>query len=125
MRWARYVVDGRTTFGLVDADRVEDVRGSPFASYERSGVSRPLSEVALLVPVIPRTFYAAGLNYAEHVWEQTIEFPTNDMLFSIAHPGQRTHRVHAADQRQYAGAVSARECPGIRQSGRHSRGQRI
>ena len=33
-----YVVDGRTSFGLVDADRVEDVRGSPFASYERSGV---------------------------------------------------------------------------------------
>ena len=47
MRWARYAVDGRTSFGLVDADRVEDVRGSPFASYKRIGVSRPLSEVAL------------------------------------------------------------------------------
>ena len=67
MRWVRYTVDGRTSFGLVDADRVEEVRGSPFSSYEPSGVSRPLSEVRLLVPVIPRTFYAAGLNYAEHV----------------------------------------------------------
>ena len=45
MRWTRFAVDGRTSFGLIDADRVEDVRGCPFASYKRNGVSRPLSEV--------------------------------------------------------------------------------
>jgi len=28
---------------------------------------RPLASVKLLVPVMPRTLYAAGLNYAEHV----------------------------------------------------------
>ena len=75
MRWVRYTVDGRTSFGLVDADQVEEVRGSPFSSYEPSGVSRPLSEVRLLVPVIPRTFYAAGLNYAEHVRAEAARRP--------------------------------------------------
>ncbi|ANK79976.1 MAG: 2-keto-4-pentenoate hydratase [Rhizobiales bacterium NRL2] len=69
MRWARYLVDGRETFGLVEGDRLADVAGDPFDGFERTRATRPLAETKLLAPVMPRTFYAAGLNYAEHVRE--------------------------------------------------------
>ena len=93
MRWVRNTVDGRTSFGLVDADRVEEVRGSPFSSYEPSGVSRPLSEVRLLVPVIPRTFYAAGLNYAEHVRAEAARRGEAPQLPAAADIGYRANNA--------------------------------
>src|SRR6202047_2098475 len=66
MRWIRYETNGQTAFGIVDGDMITEVRGDPFAGYEKTATRRPLSSVKLLVPVEPRTFYAAGLNYAEH-----------------------------------------------------------
>ena len=44
-----------------------EVVGSPFDDYSRTSSTHPLSSVKLLVPVIPPTFYAAGINYPEHV----------------------------------------------------------
>jgi 2-keto-4-pentenoate hydratase/2-oxohepta-3-ene-1,7-dioic acid hydratase in catechol pathway len=74
MRWARYRVEGAVTYGVVEgepgAEQVEDVRGDPFSGHDRTGRRHRLGDVKLLAPVIPRTFYAAGLNYVEHVKEQ-------------------------------------------------------
>jgi len=66
MRWIRYEADGGAAYGIVEGDDVAEVRGDPFAGYERTGAKRPFASVRLLVPVEPRTFYAAGLNYPEH-----------------------------------------------------------
>jgi len=67
MRWIRYETNGKAVYGILEGDTVTEVRGDPFAGYERTAVRQPLSSVKLLVPVEPRTFYCAGLNYAEHV----------------------------------------------------------
>lgn len=67
MRWARYLVDGKETFGIVENEVLIDVTGDPFDGYERTASTRPLGGTKLLAPVMPRTFYAAGLNYADHV----------------------------------------------------------
>jgi 2-keto-4-pentenoate hydratase/2-oxohepta-3-ene-1,7-dioic acid hydratase in catechol pathway len=67
MRWLRYEADGREAYGIIDGDAVVAVKGDPFAGYERTAIRRRLNEVKFLVPVIPKTFYAAGVNYAEHV----------------------------------------------------------
>jgi 2-keto-4-pentenoate hydratase/2-oxohepta-3-ene-1,7-dioic acid hydratase in catechol pathway len=69
MRWIRFAADGHEAYGIVEGDSVVEVKGDPFAGYERTASRRPLRAVRLLVPVEPRTFYAAGLNYAEHVTE--------------------------------------------------------
>jgi 2-keto-4-pentenoate hydratase/2-oxohepta-3-ene-1,7-dioic acid hydratase in catechol pathway len=66
MRWIRYATNGQTAYGIVESDMVTEVRGDPFAGYEKTATRRSLSSLKLLVPVEPRTFYAAGLNYAEH-----------------------------------------------------------
>ena len=69
MRWVRYETNGHPAYGIIEGDTVTEVKGDPFAGYERTAIRRPLSGIKLLVPVEPRTFYCAGLNYAEHVIE--------------------------------------------------------
>src|SRR5512142_1028522 len=67
MRWLRYQADGREAYGIIEGDEVVEVKGDPFSFYEKTATRRKLGAVKFLVPVIPKTFYAAGLNYAEHV----------------------------------------------------------
>jgi 2-keto-4-pentenoate hydratase/2-oxohepta-3-ene-1,7-dioic acid hydratase in catechol pathway len=67
MRWVRYAADGQEAYGILEGQDILEVKGDPFAGYERTPTRRKLDGVRLLVPVVPRTFYAAGLNYAEHV----------------------------------------------------------
>jgi len=66
MRWARYDANGHHSFGIVEGDEVVEVKGNPFSGHEFTKVRRPLASIKLLPPVIPPTFYAAGLNYPEH-----------------------------------------------------------
>lgn len=70
MRWIRFAVGGRSAYGIIEGDRIREVRGDPFEGHEPTGRVHALSEVKVEVPVVPRTFYCAGLNYVEHVEEQ-------------------------------------------------------
>jgi 2-keto-4-pentenoate hydratase/2-oxohepta-3-ene-1,7-dioic acid hydratase in catechol pathway len=70
MRWARCERNGKVFYGIVRGDEVEEVEGSPFATHRLTGTRHPLKSVKLLVPVVPPTFYAAGLNYVEHIKAQ-------------------------------------------------------
>ena len=71
MRWARYETDDGVSYGIVsdDGSAIEEVEGSPFGEYAKTGVRRALDDVRLLIPFEPKTFYAAGVNYEEHVRE--------------------------------------------------------
>jgi 2-keto-4-pentenoate hydratase/2-oxohepta-3-ene-1,7-dioic acid hydratase in catechol pathway len=128
MRWARFEQNGQTSYGVVEGDIVIPVRGSPFDAWERTGTRLPLSSVKLLVPVIPPTFYAAGMNYAEHVREiaekvgqkpnlptqPDIGYRTNNAL--IAHGEPIVIPRDATDQVQYEGelvVVIGRKCKNL------------
>jgi 2-keto-4-pentenoate hydratase/2-oxohepta-3-ene-1,7-dioic acid hydratase in catechol pathway len=69
MRWLRYEADGYESYGIIEGDEVVEVKGDPFAGYQMTRIRHKLHAVKFLVPVIPKTFYAAGLNYSEHVTE--------------------------------------------------------
>ena len=69
MRWMKFSAAGRTAYGVVEGERIVEVAGDPFNGYERTTRSHVLGEVRIEVPLIPRTFYAAGLNYTAHVRE--------------------------------------------------------
>jgi 2-keto-4-pentenoate hydratase/2-oxohepta-3-ene-1,7-dioic acid hydratase in catechol pathway len=71
MLWCRFDKDGWPTYGIVEGDSVFDIEGDPFRGYERTSVKYKLSEVKLLVPVVPPTFYAIGSNYRNHVIERS------------------------------------------------------
>ena len=112
MRWVRYESNGHAVYGIVEGDRVQPVTGDPFGDHQRSGAAVSLDSIKLLAPVIPRTFYAAGINYEAHVREAAALLDTEPNLPEkpdigyrannaiIAHgepivvPADATERVH-------------------------------
>jgi 2-keto-4-pentenoate hydratase/2-oxohepta-3-ene-1,7-dioic acid hydratase in catechol pathway len=66
MRWLRFEEGGEPIFGILEGDEVEAVTGSPFGEHSRTGRRHALSSARLLPPVVPPTFYAAGMNYLSH-----------------------------------------------------------
>jgi 2-keto-4-pentenoate hydratase/2-oxohepta-3-ene-1,7-dioic acid hydratase in catechol pathway len=67
MIWCRFQKDKLVSYGIVEGDTVVAVEGDPFADYRTTATRLKLSEIKLLVPVIPGTFYAIGSNYHNHV----------------------------------------------------------
>jgi 2-keto-4-pentenoate hydratase/2-oxohepta-3-ene-1,7-dioic acid hydratase in catechol pathway len=67
MKWCRFSSGSGISYGIIEGDNVVEVDGNPFDGYTKTTKSQPLSAVKLEVPVIPPTFYAAGINYPEHV----------------------------------------------------------
>ena len=70
MRWAKIEWQGEVSYGIVEGDQIALVEGSLFDGGKRSGRTVPLDGAKFHVPLIPRTFYAAGMNYVDHVIEQ-------------------------------------------------------
>ncbi|MFM1855600.1 MAG: hypothetical protein RLZ83_909, partial [Pseudomonadota bacterium] len=71
MRWIRYTpAGGSSAYGLLEPEgRIRGVCGTPFDPIETSGAVHRLQDVKIEVPLVPRTFYAAGLNYVKHIRE--------------------------------------------------------
>jgi 2-keto-4-pentenoate hydratase/2-oxohepta-3-ene-1,7-dioic acid hydratase in catechol pathway len=70
MRWARFESDGKVQTGIIEGSVIEVVEGDMFGDYTQTGHKVALDSVKLLIPFVPLTFYAAGLNYVEHIMEQ-------------------------------------------------------
>ena len=68
-KWCRFQAGRTVSYGLIENDTIVEVTGSPFEQYTKTSTTHGLSRVKMLVPVIPPTFYAAGVNYREHVTE--------------------------------------------------------
>ena len=69
MKWVRYESDGKTFYGIVTDGSVREVYGTPFDAYTESETIHSYENIHLQPPVIPPTFYAAGVNYETHVRE--------------------------------------------------------
>lgn len=70
MRWIRFTTEGRTAYGILEGDHIAEIRGGLFdGPPDRTGRMHALAAVKVEIPLLPRTFYAAGLNYTEHVIE--------------------------------------------------------
>src|SRR6201996_1384163 len=96
MRWIRFETNGRAAYGIVDDDTVTEVKGDPFTGYERTDTRHRFSAVKLLVPVEPRPFYCAGLNYAEHVIEAARKRGQEPNLPKAADIGYRANNALVA-----------------------------
>jgi 2-keto-4-pentenoate hydratase/2-oxohepta-3-ene-1,7-dioic acid hydratase in catechol pathway len=63
----RFRTGDREAYGIVDGDTVQEVQGGLFDGLKASDNKYALNSVKLLPPVVPPTFYAAGINFPEHV----------------------------------------------------------
>ena len=117
MRWARYQTDAGVSFGIVSGDQIQEVDGSPFGEYSKTGNRHPLASARLLIPFEPKTFYAAGVNYEDHVREAAallgrepdipqkpdIGYRANNAL--IAHNQPIVKPADSTDRLQYEGEL--------------------
>jgi 2-keto-4-pentenoate hydratase/2-oxohepta-3-ene-1,7-dioic acid hydratase in catechol pathway len=69
VRWLQFTSNHKTSWGIVEGDRVIAVDGDPFREWRRTSDTYPLAEVKIELPVVPRTFYCVGLNYLKHLKE--------------------------------------------------------
>ena len=67
MKWCRFETNGVVRFGIVEGDLVTQVDGDPFNGYQETSTKFHQDHVHILVPVVPPTLYAGGLNYPDHV----------------------------------------------------------
>ncbi len=93
MRLIRYQYGGATSYGIVEGDQVEGVSGNPFDGHRATGNRLPLSAVKIGVPFVPRTFYAAGINYEEHVREAAALLGNEPNLPTRADVGYRANNA--------------------------------
>ena len=98
MRFARFDLDGRQSYGLVEDDRVVPISNSPFERWKPAGPALPLERVRLLVPVIPPNFYAIGLNYAAHIRERAHRLGIAPELPTRPEPGYRSQNALVAHE---------------------------
>ena len=67
MKWCRVEVNGAPVFGIVEGAEVALVDAPPYESHRRTGKKLPLGKAKLLPPVLPYNFYAAGINFRDHI----------------------------------------------------------
>jgi 2-keto-4-pentenoate hydratase/2-oxohepta-3-ene-1,7-dioic acid hydratase in catechol pathway len=94
MRWLRYRGANGVRYGIVEGNTVAEIDTTPFEPWTRTGATAQLGAVKTLVPVIPGTFYAIGLNYAAHA----VEFGSAQAAAPVRpQPGYRANSALIAD----------------------------
>jgi 2-keto-4-pentenoate hydratase/2-oxohepta-3-ene-1,7-dioic acid hydratase in catechol pathway len=96
MRWIHFTADGRTAYGSLDGDTVTQVDGEPWGDPKPTGKTFKYSDVKLEVPVIPGTFYCAGINYATHIREMAAKRGVEPQFPAKADIGYRANNALVA-----------------------------
>ena len=109
MKWCRVEVDGRPAFGIVEEDEVALVDAPPYERHTRTGRRLPLASAKLLPPVVPPNFYAAGINFRDH-----IEWANQRLGTSLKPPTQADIGYRSANALVGSGAdiVIPKDSPG-------------
>lgn len=112
MKIARFSHRGGIQYGIVDEDDLVVLEGDPmFAGFEPTGERVPLTEAALLAPVIPRSkVVCVGRNYQEHAAEFGNVAPEQPLLFlkpntSVIGPGDSIVRPTISERTEFEGEL--------------------
>ena len=119
MIWCRFDAGEGPRYGLVDGQSVREHAGIPWENPKPTGKTHQLASVNLLVPVVPSTFFCAGINYRDHVRRMAamrnvepvfpkqadIGYRANNAL--IAHGEPIVIPADASDEVQYEGELVA------------------
>lgn len=113
MKVARFSHEDTIRYGIVDEADLVVLAGDPlFGGFETTGERVPLSDVALLAPVIPRSkVVAVARNYRAHASELGNDVPTAPMLFlkpntSVIGPGDAILRPSMSERVDFEGELA-------------------
>jgi 2-keto-4-pentenoate hydratase/2-oxohepta-3-ene-1,7-dioic acid hydratase in catechol pathway len=91
--WARFEKDGIASYGVVEDAQITRVDGSPFGAYRLTSAKVRLDSVRLLFPVLPGVFYAAGVNYRDHVAKYNAAYGTSHKVWTKVDIGYRANNA--------------------------------
>src|SRR5947208_842620 len=75
-KYVRYSTGGSASFGILDGDSIQELRGSIFETAEKTGKTLRLADVKLLAPCQPANVVAVGQNYKSHLGDRAVRpFP--------------------------------------------------
>jgi 2-keto-4-pentenoate hydratase/2-oxohepta-3-ene-1,7-dioic acid hydratase in catechol pathway len=70
MKYVRYSAAGSTSYGILDGDSIQELRGSIFNNPQPTGKTVRLADVKLLAPCEPQNVVAVGQNYKSHLGDR-------------------------------------------------------
>ncbi len=81
MRLVRFQVQGRTAYGILQGEVVQELEGNPFGTLTTLPTDHALAGVKLLAPCSPTKVIAVGLNYRDHAQEMGMPIPDTPIIF--------------------------------------------
>ncbi|MQG33443.1 MAG: DUF2437 domain-containing protein [SAR202 cluster bacterium] len=70
MKFCRFETNGWQSYGVVEGDRIRVIQGDLFGEHRFTEARYDIKDVRILPPTKPQSFWAVGLNYADHVAHQ-------------------------------------------------------
>jgi 2-keto-4-pentenoate hydratase/2-oxohepta-3-ene-1,7-dioic acid hydratase in catechol pathway len=67
--------------GIVEGDKIHEIRGELDGSRERTGATWPLNQIKFLPPSTPSKIVCVGRNYLEHAKELGNDAPAQPLIF--------------------------------------------
>ena len=89
-KYVRFRKGARTSYGLLEGETIQELKGGLFAPVVLTGASHPLSDVKLLFPVVPSKILALAGNYRSHMGGQeppSMPEPFYKPVSCLANPG--------------------------------------
>lgn len=72
VKFARFRVDDRIAFGVVEGDNIREITGSIFGDWQKTEKIHALSDVVLVTPTRPQHVFAMAGNYKSHLKDAEI-----------------------------------------------------
>ena len=70
MKFARFEVESRVAYGIVENETVREISSAPFDPHEVTGRQYGLGDVKLLAPCVPSKIFAMAGNYQDHIGDK-------------------------------------------------------
>ncbi|ATW24096.1 fumarylacetoacetate hydrolase family protein [Candidatus Formimonas warabiya] len=81
MKFVRFEVENKWSYGILKNDIVHPVQGSIYHDFTESEAAYRLDEVKLLAPCEPSKILCVGLNYSDHAAEVGLTIPKWPVIF--------------------------------------------
>ena len=105
MHWLRFSRQGRSEFGILEADRVRPCRGDMFSAWEKTEELIALSEIRWETPCAPTKMIALWNNFHEAAAKFSLAIPAEPLFFVKSANSFCSHNATIPAPKSYSGKV--------------------
>lgn len=105
MHWLRFSRQGRSEFGILEADRVRPCRGDMFSAWEKTDELIALSEIRWETPCAPTKIIALWNNFHEAAAKFSLAIPAEPLFFVKSANSFCPHNATIPAPKSYSGKV--------------------